>query len=300
MCILLKSAFILLKSVCIRLKSVCILLKCVYILLKSVCIWLHNLTISDGIPRIPGAPYSRLLTINPKPWKYRSPICDAGPLSRGGTPGSSKSSSPTPYHAWNDPGHNIIVNEEQRRNMVVTAPYLMTYKPPSNPYFDRETSNTWPNTGPNVNRKRRREELLQQVVNEGTFEFHENHPLRGDAVRNTTLSYQADSGQEDGYHNNWNPDWINDWDHGNAGNHGNTSACVDVAGSSDEELSKTECQSQAAPCKDGGMGIPISILDDGVGMLGVPGPLMDTLVFNEDTKEASSADKPICLLDSDG
>ena len=54
--------------------------------------------------------------------------------------------------------------------MQVSAPYLMTFKNPTNPYFD-ERGIQRPQPSPSDSRKRKRDELLQRAVAAGTFDF---------------------------------------------------------------------------------------------------------------------------------
>ena len=57
--------------------------------------------------------------------------------------------------------------------MQVAAPYLMTFKNPTNSYFDVGEGQIPRALIPSDFRKRKRDELLQRAVSEGTFDFDE-------------------------------------------------------------------------------------------------------------------------------
>ena len=71
--------------------------------------------------------------------------------------------------------------------MQVAAPYLMTFKNPTNPYFDEESRQIIrPRAArPSDFRKRQRnEELCQQAISSGTFDFD------GEMIRSTSREVQ--------------------------------------------------------------------------------------------------------------
>ena len=57
--------------------------------------------------------------------------------------------------------------------MQVSAPYLMTFKNPTNSYFDEEDRGIPRAVKPSDLRKRKRQELMQRAVADGAFDFDE-------------------------------------------------------------------------------------------------------------------------------
>ena len=195
---------------------------------------------------------------------------------------SSNSNSPTPYHAWNDPRG---VTEEQRQNMSVKSPYLMTFKNPSNPYFDLDI----PKINPNNPRKRKRDQLLQRAVTEGMFEFEQSQAFHRDVVMG------------DGSHSNSSSKELE--------REAGKPTCVDVVDSSDEEVNRVRASvdigsyGQLPVHQPDPMSIPISLFGDESGILGIPDPLIGSLAIDkgDDNVQVSSADNlSLVFLDSDG
>ena len=152
------------------------------------------------------AEHSRLVQTAPKTSSYGPPIrttpaprARSPPLMPGRLtmpsavrrPTSSRTPSPPPYHAWNTTQKISKVTDTQKSNMQIPAPYLMTFKNPTNSYFDEGARQLPRAIAPSDLRKRKRDELLQRAVTEGTFDFDErpippsryDRPWRGGSER---------------------------------------------------------------------------------------------------------------------